>query len=94
MLTMRSEPTWEKPSIELPSGWHAAMQKMAEMAGGVPLKYVYVVAIDQFLSTANVEAIEDAAWTMHRRTRKDLRQVASLHSPDDVEKRVKAPRRR
>jgi hypothetical protein len=87
MLSMEPEPAWEKPSIELPPGWHEAMQEVARMAGGVALKYVYAVAIDRFLSDRDVKAIEDAAWTMQRRARKDLKRVSEQHSAKEIEER-------
>ncbi len=89
MGPMKPEKHWEKPSIELPPGWHSAMQELANLTGDVPLKYVYAVAIDRFLSDSDLESIEDAVWAMQRRSRKDLGQVAARHTAEDVQNRHK-----
>ena len=91
---MNSKEKWQKLSVELPPGWHETMQKIAELAGGIPLKYVYAVAIDEFLSSGDLAAIEEAVWAMHRRSRKDPSKVSSLHNVGEIEKRLKGRHRR
>jgi DNA polymerase elongation subunit (family B) len=88
MLHMDTDEKWEKLSIELPPGWHAAMQTIARLTGGVPLKCLYALAIDQFLAKLDRGKIEDAAWLMHRSARKDVSAVAARHSAAEVEKRL------
>ena len=71
MQSMNPKGKWEKLSVELPPGWHETMQKISELCGEVPLKYLYAIAIDQFLSNGDLAAIEEAAWDMHRKSRKE-----------------------
>ena len=77
---------WEKRSVELPPGWHAAVLKLSELTG-VKLKYLYSVAVDRLLAESDVAGIEEAAWTLQRRSRKDLGRVASSHNAAAIERR-------
>ena len=85
--------TWEKRGIELPPGWHAALLKLSELTG-VSLKYLYTVAIDRLLTDADVEGVEEAAWNIQRRAKKDLQRVGARHTPGDVEKKHQQAGRR
>jgi hypothetical protein len=85
---MSTDETWEKLSIELPPGWHAAMQTVAKLTGGVPLKCFYAIAVDQFLTKLDPNKIEEEAWVMHRQGRKDIGEIASRHSAAEIETRL------
>jgi len=90
---MNANEKWEKLSVELPPGWHEAMQSVAKLTGDVPLKYLYAVAIDQFLSGSDLAAITDAAWEMHRQSKTNLPEISSRYDAKELEKRLKARRR-
>lgn len=93
MQSMNPKEKWDKLSVELPPGWHETMQKVSELCGDVPLKYLYGVAIDQFLTNGDLATIEEAAWAMHRHSKKDVSKISSLHKAGEIEKRLKGRRR-
>ncbi len=76
----------EKLTIELPPGWHGAMQKLSEKTG-VSLKYLYTLAVDRLLSDPKTEAVEEAAWDIERRMRKDLQALAARHTANQIAER-------
>lgn len=83
----------EKLTVELPPGWHAAMQALAEKTG-VSLKYLYTLAVDRLLADCDTHAVEEAAWDMERRMRKNLSGLGARHSADEIARRYSDQRKR
>ena len=88
ILGMESQTNTQKLTIELPPGWHAAMQEIAD-ATGVSLKYLYSLAVDRFLSDRDVEGVDKDAWALEKGMRKDLKGLASKHKKETLQKRYK-----
>ncbi len=83
---MDMEEKSEKLTVELPPGWHGAMQKLSEKTG-VSLKYLYTLAVDRLLSDPKAEAVEEAAWDIERRMRKDLQALGARHTANQIAER-------
>lgn len=83
---MEPHPKPEKLTVELPPGWHGAMQALAEKTG-VSLKYLYTLAVDRLLADPDAHGVEEAAWEIERRMRKNLRSLGARHTADEIARR-------
>jgi hypothetical protein len=91
---METDPSiWEKRGIEIPPGWHAAMKRLSALSG-VGLKYLYAVALDRLMSDPDIDGVSEAASSLQRISRKDLRDLARRHTPEAVNARSQKRRGR
>ncbi len=76
---------WDRPSIELPPGWHALLQELSDVTG-VKLKYLYTLAVEQLLANINVQRVSNKAWKIQREAGEDLDGVGERHTADTLRK--------
>ncbi|HUU98253.1 MAG TPA: hypothetical protein VM487_21175 [Phycisphaerae bacterium] len=91
---METDPNiWEKRGIEIPPGWHATMKRLSALTG-VGLKYLYALALDRLMSDPDFSGLSEAASSLQRISRKDLRDLARRHTVEALNKRHEKQRRR
>lgn len=82
---MSKQEDWDRPSIELPPGWHALLQQISQETG-TKLKYLYTLAIDELLGGIDIARVGAKAWEIQRETGEDLPGVGARHTEETLRK--------